>query len=836
MTTHEPAPARQPAAEIAVIGGGLGGVAAALAAAEAGRTVVLTSDQQVLGGQITTQLVPALDEHPHIEAPGGSSASYQRLRRALRAEYGEDNPGGGWVSRLCFEPQAAVRAIDSLLAPHVTAGRLRIVTGVRPVRAVREDGRIVSVRLRDGQGHDVTVAAEVFCDATETGELLPLAGAPWVIGSEGREAFGESLALPGGGHPHAVQSCTTGLLVEHRPGEDHTVPRPEGYERWRDSQPFTLEIAGWDDRSHRYRMFVDGPDGHPPFWTYRRLREGALFGTTDLALINWAGNDYADASLVHEPDRARAESRRLSLAFLHWLQTECPRDDGTGAGYPGLRPVPDATCAPDGLAAEPYVRESRRLAARIPVRQQDLEPVLGQARAANMADSGGLAFYHMDLHARIGHPRSAYSPTAPFQVPLSALVADAPSNLLAAAKNLAATQAAAAAYRVHHGEWAVGEAAGTLAAQAVARALEPAELLDEPAEVALLQRALVHRGVPLAWLLDLDPADPLFAPAHRLAAAGGLGGARRERLTAEPEAPCDEQDRAALVTAADQLAPGAGRAADHLPTDASWGEVVAALGAAVEELTVDTGGRRPAVPSGGRPSRSRVVLPSGLAGKLVVSCQALPGEPLHGPQFMAQMAVAAHSGGAAAVRINGPADIAAVRMAVPLPVIGLWKDGEDGPYITPTLEHAMAVADAGADIVALDGTSRPRPDGRSLADTIEALHARGIPVMADVATLEDGLAAAAAGADLVSTTLSGYTPDSPHQPGPDLQLVRALADRLDVPVVAEGRIATPVEAAAALAAGAHTVVVGGAITRPADLTARFAAALASTRPAPESQP
>ncbi|WP_234337488.1 N-acetylmannosamine-6-phosphate 2-epimerase [Kitasatospora phosalacinea] len=231
-------------------------------------------------------------------------------------------------------------------------------------------------------------------------------------------------------------------------------------------------------------------------------------------------------------------------------------------------------------------------------------------------------------------------------------------------------------------------------------------------------------------------------------------------------------------------------------------------------------------------------MPPGLAGRLVVSCQALPGEPLHGPQYMAQMAVAAHSGGAAAVRINGPADIAAVRMAVPLPVIGLWKDGEDGPYITPTLEHALAVAEAGADVVALDGTGRPRPDGRTLAETIAALHARGIPVMADVATLEEGLAAAAAGADLVGTTLSGYTPDSPDQDGPDLALVRALAERLDVPVVAEGRITTPDEAAAALAAGAHTVVVGGAITRPAALTARFAAALAvpvPARTAPEDQ-
>ncbi|MFF4650865.1 N-acetylmannosamine-6-phosphate 2-epimerase [Streptomyces sp. NPDC001380] len=218
-------------------------------------------------------------------------------------------------------------------------------------------------------------------------------------------------------------------------------------------------------------------------------------------------------------------------------------------------------------------------------------------------------------------------------------------------------------------------------------------------------------------------------------------------------------------------------------------------------------------------------LPQALAGGLVVSCQALPGEPLHGPHFMAEMARAAELGGAVGLRINGPADVAAVRAASSLPVIGLWKDGDEGVYITPTLRHALAVAEAGADIVALDATGRPRGDGLDLAATAAALHARGTLVMADVSTLDEGLAAAAAGADLVATTLSGYTPASPARSGPDLELVAALAARLAVPVVAEGRIATPEQAAAALAAGAATVVVGGAITRPAALTARFAAAL-----------
>ncbi|MEJ5199663.1 MAG: N-acetylmannosamine-6-phosphate 2-epimerase [Anaerolineae bacterium] len=215
-----------------------------------------------------------------------------------------------------------------------------------------------------------------------------------------------------------------------------------------------------------------------------------------------------------------------------------------------------------------------------------------------------------------------------------------------------------------------------------------------------------------------------------------------------------------------------------------------------------------------------------LRGGLIVSCQALPHEPLHGSEIMARMALAAWQGGAVGIRANTPQDIHAIRGAVPLPLIGIYKDGDADVYITPTLEHGRAVARAGADIVALDATGRPRPDGLTLAETIAALHAEfAIPVMADVSTFDEGLAAVEAGADLVSTTLSGYTPYSPQQEEPDLALVAALAGRLAVPVIAEGRISTPALARAALEAGAFAVVVGAAITRPQWITARFVAAL-----------
>jgi N-acylglucosamine-6-phosphate 2-epimerase len=215
-----------------------------------------------------------------------------------------------------------------------------------------------------------------------------------------------------------------------------------------------------------------------------------------------------------------------------------------------------------------------------------------------------------------------------------------------------------------------------------------------------------------------------------------------------------------------------------------------------------------------------------LHGGLVVSCQALPGEPLHGPVFMAAMARAAVLGGAVGVRANGPADIQAVRRAVDVPVVGLWKDGTEGVYITPTVRHARAVVDAGAQIVAIDATGRSRPDRSTVPEVIEGLRrTHRCLVMADVSTLNEGVVAVGSGADLVATTLSGYTPYSPQRPGPDLQLVAALAARVDVPIVAEGRIGTPQQARAALDAGAWTVVVGGAITRPQLIAARFVAAL-----------
>ncbi|MGC4806882.1 N-acetylmannosamine-6-phosphate 2-epimerase [Micromonospora sp. DT233] len=213
-----------------------------------------------------------------------------------------------------------------------------------------------------------------------------------------------------------------------------------------------------------------------------------------------------------------------------------------------------------------------------------------------------------------------------------------------------------------------------------------------------------------------------------------------------------------------------------------------------------------------------------LAGGLVVSCQPLPDEPddpMRDPYVQARVAAAAVRGGAVAIRANGPADVTAIRAAVGVPVIGLYKHGTAGVFITPTAELAVEVAAAGAHVVAVDGTDRPRPDGRDFADTVAAVHAVGALLLADISTVAEGVAAVRAGADAVATTLSGYTAASPRTDGPDLELVARLAAAVPVPVLAEGRYRSTEQIGRAFAAGAHAVVMGNAVTSPLWITRRL---------------
>lgn len=540
--------------DVLVLGGGMGGCAAALAAARMGYRVCLTEENHWLGGQCTSQGVSALDEHRYIETFGGTAA-YTEFRRLTRAYYRDNyrltaeaqaaaylNPGAGWVSRLCFEPKAGLGALLQLLMPFVASGHLQLYYHARVSAAQVEGDRIVAVTADQPEyERQLCFRPTYVLDATELGDLLPLLGLPYVSGAESREQTGEPHARQDGPAPHLVQTFTMPFVVDYRPGEDHTIPKPPDYEYNRDHQPYTLTLR-YGTRDLTYKVFEPVPELPGAFWTYRRLLAAHLFApgsfAGDLAMINWAGNDYRGGNLIDatpaEQARLIEAAKNLSLGLLYWLQTEVPRDDGQGQGYPGLRLRRDVLGTADGLSQYPYIRESRRILARRTVREQDVSAEYQPgARAEFFVDSVGLGLYPIDIHGVPGDT-AATGPTKPFQIPLGALVPQQLSNLLPACKNLGVTHMTNGCYRLHPVEWNIGESAGMLAAFCLAQQQSPSAVYSTPALLRGFQRELLLQGVPLYWFEDLPDGHPAWAAAQFLALTGTWPGAPRH-LRFEPE-------------------------------------------------------------------------------------------------------------------------------------------------------------------------------------------------------------------------------------------------------------------------------------------------------------
>ena len=216
-----------------------------------------------------------------------------------------------------------------------------------------------------------------------------------------------------------------------------------------------------------------------------------------------------------------------------------------------------------------------------------------------------------------------------------------------------------------------------------------------------------------------------------------------------------------------------------------------------------------------------------LKNKVIVSCQAMPAEPLYKEECMTAMMKSVVNGGAQGLRVAGVRDVKIAKSLFEIPVIGLTKpdvipkNWKEIVYITPTLKDVVNLIQAGADIVAFDGTQRPRPKC-TLEEIIKYIKINRRKSMADISTLEEGIKCAELGADILSTTLSGYTAQSPIETdGPDFKLLEALVKETDKPVVLEGRIWEPEQINRAFELGAHAVVIGSAITRPQLITKRF---------------
>lgn len=533
--------------DILIVGAGMGGVAAALAALRMGRSVILTEETDWIGGQLTAQGVPP-DESPWIDTfIAGGTRTYRQLREHIRAYYRQFyplldqykqnphlNPGMGSVSPLTHEPRVGLAALEGMLGPYLASGKLRLFRQLIPIMAETEGDRVIVVTLMDKQTEDLhLIHFQMVLDATELGDLLPLAGCEFVIGSESQDQTGEMHALPGLANPLDQQAFSWCFAMDYLPGGDHTIEKPQDYDFWRSYQadfwpapqlswcnpePSTLEMA--------CRPLFDGPSDAvyvEDMWHFRRILyrkyypEG--FFPSDITLVNWPQIDYFLGPLlgVSEPEKQThlRSAQQLSLSFLYWMQTEAPRHD-SGYGYPELRLRGDIL-GTDGLAKSAYIREARRIQALFTVREEHLgvEQRGDLQGAAVFSDSVGVGSYRIDLHPSSAGRTFIDIPSWPFQIPLGALLPIRMVNLLPAGKNIGTTHITNGCYRLHPVEWNIGEAAGALAAYALSHHVYPHQIRENELHLQDFQSTLINDlGIDLTWpeelrLIPRVKMDPL---------------------------------------------------------------------------------------------------------------------------------------------------------------------------------------------------------------------------------------------------------------------------------------------------------------------------------------
>lgn len=506
--------------EIAIIGGSLGGLQAAISACQEGKQVFLCEETTWLGGQLTSQAVPP-DEHPWIESQGGTRR-YLQYRKDVRDYYrglpdaspamkalDRFCPGNSWVSRVAHEPRVAHELLMRMAQPYLDNGLLTVWYQTVAVSAEVRDDQILSVTVQhQPSGKRERVAAAYFLDATDTGELLPLVGARYRVGAESRAETGEPHA-PEVADAEDMQPIThvaAMILDENAP----PMEKPELYDffaaqvvpvfghkhfSWQAPNGITGKLTRWT-------MFDDEQDAQPlGLWRYRQIIHPPYYmdKPCPVTLLNWPQNDFALGNVIDCPDAKKnlALAREMTRCCVYWLRTDAPRAYG-GKGYP-VALYPEAVGTPDGLAMAPYIRESRRIVAKGRVVEQDLARACVE-HLPHVPDSVGVGNYAIDLHCTTRTHATMFAEAWPFELPLSILVPERLRNLIPACKNVGTTHLTNGCFRLHPIEWNIGEVAGYLAAYCLDRELTPAQVLES--SLADFQRLVADCGVQLHWRLN----------------------------------------------------------------------------------------------------------------------------------------------------------------------------------------------------------------------------------------------------------------------------------------------------------------------------------------------
>ena len=524
-------------ADVVIVGGGLGGCAAALAALRNGLNVIMTEETDWIGGQLTSQAIPP-DEHRWIETHG-ATALYRQLRRSIREYYRRHypltdaararenlNPGNGWVSRLCHEPRVALAVLQDMFNPYVSSGRLTLLLEHKAIGADVSGDSVRTIKVINRQnGKEYTLKAPHFIDATELGDLLPLTGTEFVTGAESRAETNEFHA-PEIGNPENQQAFTVVFAMDYDKESNHVIDKPAEYDFWRNfvpemTPPWTGKLLNMTyPQLPTFEPVVGGfhPEGVPTggtlnFWIYRRIihRDNFLPGTYrgDITIVNWPQNDYFLGNLDGSEEEFAhhvARAKQLNLSLFYWLQTEVPRPDG-GQGWAGLRLRGDVLGTDDGMAKYPYIRESRRIKARFTVLEehvgkQQRESITGQTEefAAPFFDTVGVGYYPMDLHAGTRGTNCMDIPALRFQIPLGALLPQRMLNLLPANKNIGTTHITNGCYRLHPVEWNIGESAGILVVFAQQKNVPPRAVRETPELLDEFQNLIRTQGIETHWL------------------------------------------------------------------------------------------------------------------------------------------------------------------------------------------------------------------------------------------------------------------------------------------------------------------------------------------------